>query len=81
MMLKFLRYAFATVGMVLVIYSFITENYESQPFLTLCLGLMFFVLGLEERQKDNKSNSWIIFGGSFVILFVTVQGFLLRYNS
>ena len=78
MKLKFLRYVFATGGMVLVIYSFITENYESQPFLTLCLGLMLFVMGLEEREKDNKPTSWMIIGGSFVILFVSVQGFLLR---
>ena len=75
MMLKFLRYVFATAGLLLVIYSFITENYESQPFLTLCLGLMLFVMGLEEREKDNKPTSWMIIGGSFVILFVSVQGF------
>ena len=75
MMLKFLRYVFATAGLLLVIYSFITENYESQPFLTLCLGLMLFVMGLEEREKDNKPTSWMIIGGSFVILFVSVQVF------
>ena len=43
MKLKFLRYVFATGGLVLVIYSFITENYESQPIPLLTNKISFHI--------------------------------------
>jgi hypothetical protein len=73
--LKILRYVFSTITLLFIIYAFITENYESSPFITFFLGLMMLVVGLEEFQKGRKSYGWLGIGGFLYAFFVSIQGF------
>jgi len=46
--------------------------------MTLLLGLMMLVMGLEEFQKERKTYGWLLVVVFLFSLFVSVQGFLLH---
>lgn len=77
-MLKILRYILSLVIIIIAAYGLITKNFEFQSLMTLLLGLMMLVMGLEEFQKERKTYGWLLVVVFLFSLFVSVQGFLLH---
>ena len=77
-MLKILRYVFATLVLLFVLYGFITRSFAYQPYMIFFLGLMMLIIGLEEYQKGRKLGSWLGLGGFFYAMYVAVEGFILN---
>lgn len=77
-MLKKIRYVLSPMIIIIAAYGLITKNFEYQSLMILLLGLMMLVMGVEEFQKERKTNGWLLVVVFLFSLFVSVQGFLLR---
>ena len=77
-MLKILRYVFATLVLLFVLYGFIARSFAYQPYMIFFLGLMMLIIGLEEYQKGRQLGSWLGIGGFIYAMYVAVEGFILN---
>lgn len=75
---KKIRYVLSPMIIIIAAYGLITKNFEYQSLMILLLGLMMLVMGVEEFQKERKTNGWLLVVVFLFSLFVSVQGFLLR---
>ncbi|MFP3413663.1 YczI family protein [Bacillus sp. SIMBA_074] len=69
-MLKGVRITFSLIALSIAIYSFISDNRDSMPYMFIFLGLMAFTIGLEEIKKDRKSSGTLAFMASAAALLL-----------
>lgn len=76
-MLTLLRYIFSVLGMLFAAYGLITQDFSYAPFMMLFLGLMMFIIGLEEFKKERKAYGYLFVTTFLFSLYVSIQGFIL----
>lgn len=80
-MLKKLNYILAALIIIIAVYGFATNNiYQIIHVMMLFLSLLTLVRGIESFQKNDKLNGWLNIALFLFVLFVSIQGFLLRYG-
>ncbi|MGM0875244.1 MAG: DUF3953 domain-containing protein [Bacillota bacterium] len=77
-MLKISRTILAVIVIFISGFGLFTQNFKFQPYMMFFLSLMMMVMGLEEFQKERKGTGWIFITVFLFILFVSIQGFLLK---
>ncbi|WP_216827458.1 DUF3953 domain-containing protein [Alkalihalobacterium elongatum] len=76
-MLRKLRILFSIIVIGLAIFSMVTGNHASSPFLMLFLSAAILMTGLIELQKDKKAFwGYMSIGVSLFVFFVSIQGFV-----
>ncbi len=53
-MLKGVRITLSLIALCIAIYSFFTSNREIMPYMFIFLGMMAFVISIEENLKQQK---------------------------
>ena len=73
--LKLFQLIFALSGMLIAVYSYVTENYDLAPVILIFLSLMYLVIGLRE-YKRTKNLQWGVFYlcVSLLVLFCAFSG-------
>lgn len=74
---KITRIILSTITLLFAAYGLITKNFEFQPFMIFFLGLLMFVMGLEQFRKEQKIYGWLFIVVFLFSLFVSIQGFLM----
>lgn len=77
-MLKILQIILSIIVISLAGYGLITDDFKFQPYMILLLGLTMLVMGLREFQKGQKGFGWLSIVVFIFLLFVSIQGFLLK---
>ena len=72
-MLKILQKVFALLGLVLAVYAFITDRFVVMPYMLFCIGVMLFIMGLQEKRKPLNYLFFLVSGFN---IFVTIKIFL-----
>lgn len=76
-MLKFVRITFSLIALALVIYSFITDNRDIlMPYMFIALGLMSFIMSIEELLEQRKVTGTICFLIGALVLFIVLSDLL-----
>ncbi|MGG2065031.1 DUF3953 domain-containing protein [Bacillus sp. S14(2024)] len=75
-MLKVVRITFALIALTLSIYSFITENRGIMLYMFITLGLMSFIMSIEELREQRKASGTICFIVGATVLFIAISEFL-----
>ncbi|NSL66063.1 DUF3953 domain-containing protein [Bacillus toyonensis] len=73
-MLKGLRITFSLIALCIAIYSFFTSNREIMPYMFTFLGMMAFVISIEEILKQQK-------GGSILALLAGAGALFLGFSE
>ncbi|KFN01095.1 DUF3953 domain-containing protein [Bacillus clarus] len=69
-MLKGLRITFSLIALSIAIYGFITGNREILPYMFIFLGVMAFIISIEEMMKHKRGGSTLAFVAGVAALFV-----------
>ena len=77
-LLKILQIILSIIVISLAGYGLITDDFKFQPYMILLLGLTILVMGLREFQTGHKGFGWISIVVFIFMLFVSIQGFLLK---
>ncbi|MBM7602647.1 putative membrane protein YkvI [Metabacillus crassostreae] len=77
-MLKFLQVIFSVAVISLAGYGLITEDFRFQPYMMLLLGVTMLVMGLREFQKGQKGYGLLSIVVFLLVLFVSINSFLLK---
>ncbi len=77
-MIKILRIVLPIIVLVLAGYSLISGNHETMPYMMFFMGALFFVMGIVEIKESRKTMGIISIIVSIFILYVSVEGFLLK---
>ncbi|MEI5907085.1 DUF3953 domain-containing protein [Bacillus spongiae] len=73
-MLKIVRIILAIIVITTTSYSLLTEEYWLQPYSLFLLGLLMFVMGLDEFKRGKRALGSFLFITSmfsFIVLFIT----------
>lgn len=77
-MLKTLRIILSLLILSVSVYSLVTENFDNSSYLTLLIGFLMLVMGVEELQKDKKGFwGYMCIVVSMFAFGVSINGFLL----
>ncbi|MDE5413273.1 DUF3953 domain-containing protein [Alkalihalobacterium chitinilyticum] len=77
-MLKKLRLVSSIIVTGLALFSMITGNMATSPYLLLFLSIAIMLTGILELQRDRKAFwGYMSIGVSLFVLLVSIQGFLL----
>ncbi|MEN2767540.1 YczI family protein [Ornithinibacillus xuwenensis] len=77
-MLKMIRISLAVVIIILSIYILLTDNFDMLLYSNTLLGLLLFVIGLEELKKEKKGFGYLGIFASIFAFFVSIQ--LIFFN-
>lgn len=77
-MLKILQAIFSVVTLFFIIYGFLTENFNFQPFMIFFLGLTMLMMGLREFQQKRKIIGVLLILVFLFSFYVSIQGVLLN---
>ncbi|MED0967967.1 DUF3953 domain-containing protein [Bacillus paramycoides] len=69
-MLKGLRITLSLIALSMAIYSFFTGNREIMPYMFIFLGVMAFIIGIEEILKQQKGGSALALLAGAAALFI-----------
>ncbi|MED0979693.1 DUF3953 domain-containing protein [Bacillus paramycoides] len=69
-MLKGLRITLSLIALSIAIYSFFTGNREIMPNMFIFLGVMAFIIGIEEILKQQKGGSALALLAGAAALFI-----------
>ncbi|PEE39071.1 DUF3953 domain-containing protein [Bacillus pseudomycoides] len=75
-MLKIARITFALIALALSIYGFITDNRGIMLYMFIALGLMSFIMSIEELREQKKVSGTICFLVGAAVLFIAISEFL-----
>lgn len=79
-MLKELKYILTALIIIIAAYGFATNNiYQIIHVMMLFLSLLTLVRGIESFQKKDNLNGWLNIALFLFLLFVSIQGLMLRY--
>ncbi|MBM7578026.1 putative membrane protein [Jeotgalibacillus terrae] len=68
--------------LILSIYIIMTDDYQWLPFTLLLLGMIVFINGLIELRQNKKSRAGYTYIAIFlIVLYVAIDGILLRFSS
>ncbi|HDR8061375.1 DUF3953 domain-containing protein [Bacillus thuringiensis] len=73
-MLKGVRITLSLIALCIAIYSFFTSNREIMPYMFIFLGMMAFVISIEENLKQQK-------GGSILALLAGAGALFLGFSE
>ncbi|OJD70685.1 DUF3953 domain-containing protein [Bacillus sp. NH11B] len=73
-MLKGLRITFSLIALCIAIYSLFTSNREIMPYMFIFLGIMAFIISIEEILKQQK-------GGSILALLAGAGALFLGFSE
>lgn len=74
-------YVLTACIIVIAVYGFSTNNNsEILPAMLLVVSLLTLVRSVESFQKNDKLKGWLNLALFLFVLFVSIQGFLLRYG-
>lgn len=73
-MLKGVRITLSLIALCIAIYSFFTNNREIMPYMFIFLGMMAFVISIEEILKQQK-------GGSILALLAGSGALFLGFSE
>ncbi|WP_088043298.1 hypothetical protein [Bacillus sp. EAC] len=74
-MLKKLASAVRIIGLILAAFALITGRFVVMPYVLFLLGVMFLIMGLQEKQKSLYYPQFIISG---FIIFISIYTFLFN---
>jgi Protein of unknown function (DUF3953) len=76
-MWKISKFILGTIVFLSSVYSLYTDNFKFQPYITLLMGLMMLVMGIDELKKGKKGYGYLSIGVSGFVFLVFLQGFIM----
>ena len=72
-MLKIMQVIFSTMAIILAIYSLVTNDFQYQFYMLLCLSLTAFMMSMQQLQTKKKWMGWLQMACALFILFIAFQ--------